>query len=53
MMHISFWFILMMGDGTDTIKITETSINASRENGLEINAEKTKNMLLSRQQKAG
>jgi hypothetical protein len=39
---------------TDTIKKnTETLIDASKEVGLEVNAEKTKNMLLSRHQNAG
>jgi hypothetical protein len=35
-------------DGIDTVKEhTETSINATKEVGLEVNAEKTKYMLLS------
>jgi ABC-type siderophore export system fused ATPase/permease subunit len=44
----------LLGDNIDTIKKnTETLIDASKEVGLEINAEKTKYMLLSRHQKAG
>jgi hypothetical protein len=39
----------LLGDSIDTIKKnTETLIDASKEVGLEINVEKTKNMLLSR-----
>jgi hypothetical protein len=38
----------LLGDNTDTIKKnTETVIDASKEVGLEINAEKTKYILLS------
>jgi retron-type reverse transcriptase len=38
----------LLADNTDTIKKeTETLIDASKEVGLEINAEKTKHMLLS------
>jgi hypothetical protein len=41
----------LLGDNIDTIKKnTETLIDASKEVGLEINVEKTKYMLLSRQQ---
>jgi hypothetical protein len=41
----------LLGDNMDTIKKnTETLIDASKEVGLEINIEKTKYMLLSRQQ---
>jgi ribosomal protein S2 len=44
----------LLGDNTDTIKKnTETLIDASKEVGLEVNAEKTKYMLLSRPQNAG
>jgi hypothetical protein len=44
----------LLGDNIDTIKKnTETFINASKEVGLEINAEKTKYILLSRHQNAG
>jgi ribosomal protein S2 len=43
-----------MGDNTNITKeITETLTDASKEVGLEVNAEKTKYMLLSRHQKAG
>jgi hypothetical protein len=44
----------LLGDNTDTMKKnTETLIVASKEVGLEINVEKTKCMLLSRQQNVG
>jgi hypothetical protein len=44
----------LLGDNIDTIKKnTETLINASKEVGLEIKAEKTKYMLLSREQNVG
>jgi sorting nexin-29 len=44
----------LLGDNVDTIgENTETLIDASREVGLEINAEKTKYVLLSRHQNAG
>jgi hypothetical protein len=44
----------LLGDNIDTIKgNTETLIGASKEVGLEINIEKTKYMLLSRQQNVG
>jgi hypothetical protein len=44
----------LLGDNIDTIKKnTETLIGASKEVGLELNAEKTKYMLLSRHQNAG
>jgi hypothetical protein len=43
-----------LGDDIDTIKkTTQTSINASKEIGLEVNTEKTKYMSLSRHQTAG
>jgi hypothetical protein len=43
-----------LGDSIDTIKRnTETSIDASKEVGLDINVKKTKYMLLSRYQNAG
>jgi hypothetical protein len=43
----------LLGYNTDTIKQnTETLIDASKEIGLEVNAEKTKCMLLSRHQNA-
>jgi hypothetical protein len=44
----------LLGDNIDTIKKnTETLIDASKEVGLEINAEKTKYMLLSRHENVG
>jgi sorting nexin-29 len=44
----------LLGDNLDTIKQnTETLIDASKEVGIEINVEKTKYMLLSRQQNVG
>jgi hypothetical protein len=44
----------LLGDNIDTIKKnTETLIYASTEVGLEISVEKTKYMLLSRQQNVG
>jgi hypothetical protein len=44
----------LSGDKIDTIKKnTETVIGANKEVGLEVNAEKTKCMLLSRHQNAG
>jgi hypothetical protein len=44
----------LLGNNIDTIKKnTETLIDASKEVGLEINVEKTKYMLLSRQQNVG
>jgi hypothetical protein len=44
----------LLGDNIDTIeKYIETLIDASKEVGLEINIEKTKYMLLSRQQNVG
>jgi hypothetical protein len=46
--------INLVGDNIDSIKkITETLTDASKEVGLEVNAEKTKYMLLSRDQNAG
>jgi hypothetical protein len=44
----------LLGDNIDTIKkSTETLIDASKKVGVEINAEQTKNMLLSHHQNAG
>jgi retron-type reverse transcriptase len=44
----------LLGDNIDTVKKnTETLIDASKEVGLEINAEKTKYMLISRHQNVG
>jgi ribosomal protein S2 len=44
----------LLGDNIDAIKKnTETLSDASKEFGVEINVEKTKYMLLSRQQKVG
>jgi hypothetical protein len=44
----------LLSDNTDAIKKkTQTLIDASKEVGLEVNTEKTKCMLLSRDQNAG
>jgi hypothetical protein len=44
----------LLGDNIDTInKNTETLIDESKEVGLEVNVEKTKNMLVSRDKNAG
>jgi hypothetical protein len=44
----------LLDDNIDTIKKnTETLMDASKEDGLEVNAEKAKYMLLSRHQNAG
>jgi hypothetical protein len=45
--------VSLLGDNTDIIKEnTETQIDASKEVGLEVNAEETKYMLLSHHQSA-
>ena len=48
--HISFWCILMMLTGSvNTIKANaETVVVSSKAIGLEVNAEKTKYMVMSR-----
>jgi hypothetical protein len=44
----------LLGDNIDTMKkSTQTLIDASKEVGLEVNAEKTKYLLLSRHRNAG
>jgi hypothetical protein len=44
----------LLGDSINTIKVsTETLLGASRDNGLEINAEKTKYMIMSRHPNSG
>jgi hypothetical protein len=44
----------LLGDSVNTIKeITETLLEASRDVGLEINAEKTKCMIMSHHQNSG
>jgi hypothetical protein len=44
----------LLGDNIDTLKKnTKTLIDASREVGIEVNVEKTKYMLVSRDQNAG
>jgi hypothetical protein len=46
--------MILLGDNIDTVnKNTETLIDASKEVGLEVNVEKTKYMLVSRDQNAG
>jgi hypothetical protein len=46
--------VKLLGDNTDTIKKnTGTLFGALKEDGLEVNTEKTKYMLLSRHQNAG
>jgi hypothetical protein len=46
--------VKLLGDNIDTTKKnTETLVDASKEVGLEINIEKTRCMLLSRQQNVG
>jgi hypothetical protein len=45
--------VILLGDNIDTIKKTETLIDAGKEVGLERNYEKTKYMLLSCHQNAG
>jgi hypothetical protein len=47
-------YVNLLGDNIDTTKkSTETLTDASKKVGVEINAEKTKYMLLSRHQNAG
>jgi hypothetical protein len=57
MVHISFWFLLMMyilGRNVHTIKENaEALLVASTEIGLEVNADKTKYKVMSRDQTAG
>jgi hypothetical protein len=56
MEHISFWSVLTMlicWIKTHIMKKTEALLEASREVGLEINAEKTKYMVVSHHQNAG
>jgi hypothetical protein len=45
--------VYLLGDNIDTIKNTETLIDAGKEVGLDVNAKKAKYMLLSRHQNAG
>jgi hypothetical protein len=45
--------VTLLGDNIDTIKNTETVTDASKEVGVEVNAEKTKAMLLSHYQNVG
>jgi hypothetical protein len=46
-------FVNLLGDNIDTIKGTETLIDASKRFGLELNVEKIKYMLLFRHQNIG
>ena len=53
MVHISFWFMLITLVGrrrTYYIGNTEALVFANKENGLEVNANKTKYMGMSRDQ---
>jgi len=52
MVHISFWFMLLMLIYWEKV-YTETSVFASKENELEVYADKTKHMIMSRDQNAG
>ena len=57
MAHISSWFMLMMliyWEGAYVLKEnTEPVVAASREIGLEVNADETKYMVMSRDQNTG
>ena len=53
MVHISFYFMLMVKILLKTIKDTEALVITSMEIYLDVNAEKTKYMILSRDQNAG
>jgi hypothetical protein len=54
MVHINFWFMLILGGNVHTAeKNTETLIVASKEMGLEVNSDKTKYTVMSRGQNAG
>jgi hypothetical protein len=57
MVHITFWFMLMMlifgGGSVHTIKNTVALVAAGKEIGLEVNADKAKYMAMSRDQNAG
>ena len=57
-MVLGFWFMLMMllytvGRNVTIKKITDVLVVANKENGLEVNADKTKYMVMSRDQNAG
>ena len=54
MVHISFKFMLILDGSIQVIKKqTETLVVASKEIGLEVNADKTKEMVMSQDQNAG
>ena len=57
MVHVSFWFKLMMlllGGRVHAIKKTPNAlVVASKGSGLEVNADKTKYVVMSRDQNAG
>jgi len=53
MVHASFWF-MPMGRSVHTVKENaEVMIAANKEIGLEVNADKTKYMVMSQDQNAG
>jgi hypothetical protein len=55
MVHISFWFVLsiviIFGGNVDTVK--KSFVVASKENGLEVNADKSMYIVMSQDQNAG
>ena len=57
MVHFSFWFMLMMlifGGSVHTIKKNTVALEAaSKKTGLEVNADNTKYMVMSRDQNQG
>ena len=57
MAHIKFWFMIMMliywADAYILLKSAEALVVASKENGLEVNADTTKYMVITQDQDAG